>query len=71
MRLDVEEEDAWYGVNAGADDEAVVAVHGPKRALLAWLMGRPPETAWSRPCPRAAAARFPRSPSGAEMRTLR
>jgi maleylpyruvate isomerase len=40
LRLDVEEEDAWYGVNAHADDEAVVAIHGPKRALLAWLMGR-------------------------------
>ena len=40
LRLDVEEEDAWYGLNAEPDDENVIAVHGPKRALLAWLMGR-------------------------------
>jgi maleylpyruvate isomerase len=40
LRLDVEEEDAWYGIRTEADAEDVVAVHGPKRALLAWLMGR-------------------------------
>lgn len=40
MRLDVEEEDVWYGIHAEPGDEGVAAVHGPKRALLAWLMGR-------------------------------
>ena len=40
LRLDAEEEDAWYGIGAEPDDEGVVAVHGAKRALLAWLMGR-------------------------------
>src|SRR5260221_5197216 len=40
LRLDVEEEDARYGLRAAADDGDVVTVRGPKRALLAWLMGR-------------------------------
>ena len=40
LRLDVEEEDTWFGINANPESEDVVAVHGPKRALLAWLMGR-------------------------------
>jgi maleylpyruvate isomerase len=40
LRLGVEEEDAWFAINAEPDAEDVIAVHGPKRALLAWLMGR-------------------------------
>jgi maleylpyruvate isomerase len=40
LRLDVEEEDKVYGVKAAPDDAGVVVVRGPKRALLAWLLGR-------------------------------
>lgn len=40
LRLDVEEEDKVYGVKAAADDASVLTVRGPKRALLAWLLGR-------------------------------
>ncbi|MFL6113038.1 MAG: maleylpyruvate isomerase family mycothiol-dependent enzyme [Catenulispora sp.] len=40
LRLDVEEEDVVYGVRAESDDSEVLTVRGPKRALLAWLMGR-------------------------------
>jgi len=40
LRLDVEEEDVVYGIHADPDDTGVMVVHGPKRALLAWLLGR-------------------------------
>ncbi|NUR61602.1 MAG: maleylpyruvate isomerase family mycothiol-dependent enzyme [Catenulispora sp.] len=40
LRLDAEEEDVVYGLNAAADDASVLTVRGPKRALLAWLLGR-------------------------------
>jgi maleylpyruvate isomerase len=40
LRLDVEEEDEVYGIKAASGDAAVLTVRGPKRALLAWLMGR-------------------------------
>lgn len=40
LRLDAEEEDHVYGIKAAPDDEDVVVVRGPKRALLAWLLGR-------------------------------
>ncbi|GAA2029222.1 maleylpyruvate isomerase family mycothiol-dependent enzyme [Catenulispora yoronensis] len=40
LRLDVEEEDEVYGVKAAAGDAEVLTVRGPKRALLAWLLGR-------------------------------
>lgn len=40
LRLDAEEEDHVYGVKAAPDDTGVVVVRGPKRALLAWLLGR-------------------------------
>ncbi|WP_344657656.1 maleylpyruvate isomerase N-terminal domain-containing protein [Catenulispora subtropica] len=40
LRLDAEEEDEVYGVKADADDASVLTVRGPKRALLAWLLGR-------------------------------
>lgn len=40
LRLDVEEEDHVYGVKADPQDSGVVVVRGPKRALLAWLLGR-------------------------------
>ena len=40
LRLDAEEEDHVYGVKADPDDKGVVVVRGPKRALLAWLLGR-------------------------------
>jgi maleylpyruvate isomerase len=40
LRLHVEETDEWLGIQASADDESVVSVHGPRRALAAWLMGR-------------------------------
>jgi len=40
LRLDVEEEDQVYGVKADPQDAGVVIVRGPKRALLAWLLGR-------------------------------
>lgn len=40
LRLDVEEEDHVYGVKAAPEDKGVVVVRGPKRALLAWLLGR-------------------------------
>ena len=40
LRLDAEEEDHVYGVKAAPEDTGVVVVRGPKRALLAWLLGR-------------------------------
>ncbi|NUP52887.1 MAG: maleylpyruvate isomerase family mycothiol-dependent enzyme [Catenulispora sp.] len=40
LRLDAEEEDEVYGIKAAADDATVLTVRGPKRALLAWLLGR-------------------------------
>jgi len=40
LRLDVEEEDTVYGIKATPGDRGVVVVRGPKRALLAWLLGR-------------------------------
>jgi maleylpyruvate isomerase len=40
LRLDAEEEDHVYGVKATPEDTGVVVVRGPKRALLAWLLGR-------------------------------
>jgi maleylpyruvate isomerase len=40
LRLDAEEEDVVYGLNAAADDASVLTVRGPKRALLTWLLGR-------------------------------
>ncbi|MEY9931994.1 maleylpyruvate isomerase [Catenulispora sp. GP43] len=40
LRLDAEEEDQVYGVKADPQDKGVVVVRGPKRALLAWLLGR-------------------------------
>lgn len=40
LRLDVEEEDVVYGIKAAPQDKGVVVVRGPKRALLAWLLGR-------------------------------
>lgn len=40
LRLDAEEEDHVYGVKAAPEDSGVVVVRGPKRALLAWLLGR-------------------------------
>jgi maleylpyruvate isomerase len=40
LRLDVEEEDKVYGIEADPEDAGVVVVRGPKRALLAWLLGR-------------------------------
>ncbi|MEY9894021.1 maleylpyruvate isomerase [Catenulispora sp. MAP12-49] len=40
LRLDAEEEDVVYGVKAAPEDTGVVVVRGPKRALLAWLLGR-------------------------------
>ena len=40
LRLHVEESDEWLGIRADGDDAAVVAFHGPQRALLAWIMGR-------------------------------
>jgi maleylpyruvate isomerase len=40
FRIDVEEEDAQFGIGAEDDDDSVLLVRGPKRALLAWLMGR-------------------------------
>jgi maleylpyruvate isomerase len=40
LRLDAEEEDHVYGVKADPEDKGVTVVRGPKRALLAWLIGR-------------------------------
>lgn len=40
FRVDVEEDDALFGIGAEDDDDSVLLVRGPKRALLAWLMGR-------------------------------
>jgi len=40
FRIDVEEDDAQFGIGAADDDDSVLLVRGPKRALLAWLMGR-------------------------------
>lgn len=40
LRLDAEEEDHVYGVKADPQDAGVVVVRGPKRALLAWMLGR-------------------------------
>ena len=40
LRLDAEEEDHVYGIKAAPEDKGVVVVRGPKRALLAWLLGR-------------------------------
>jgi maleylpyruvate isomerase len=40
FRIDVEEDDAQFGIGAEDDDDSVLIVRGPKRALLAWLMGR-------------------------------
>lgn len=40
LRLDVEEEDVVYGLRSEPGDPQVPTVRGPKRALLAWLMGR-------------------------------
>jgi maleylpyruvate isomerase len=40
LRLDVEEEDVVYGLRSEPDDPQALTVRGPKRALLAWLMGR-------------------------------
>jgi maleylpyruvate isomerase len=40
LRLHFEEDDSWHGIHTAADDASTDAVHGPQRALLAWLMGR-------------------------------
>ena len=40
LRLDAEEEDHVYGIKADPQDKGVIVVRGPKRALLAWMLGR-------------------------------
>jgi maleylpyruvate isomerase len=65
LRLDVEEEDAVYGVKADAGDASVLRVRGPKRALLAWLLGRASGDGLVAEVPEGGRGTLPKLPSWA------